>query len=265
MAEFKGGQRWISESEPELGLGTIIQVSDRQVSIAFPGSDDVRRYAVESAPLKRVRFKPGDRLTTIDGEVFTVERLEEKDDLLVYHGSSLTVLETHLCDATSFNLPEERLLAGETDSNETFDLRCEALVHRHCLRKSEIRGLVGGRISLIPHQLYIAHEVVSRHNPRVLLADEVGLGKTVEACLILHRLLCSGRAQRVLILVPTSLVHQWFVELLRRFNLWFSILDGTICGIIEYRIKFIRRRQYSRKSSSHRLIWHLPIILSWLS
>jgi ATP-dependent helicase HepA len=47
-------------------------------------------------------------------------------------------------------------------------------------------------------------------------ADEVGLGKTIEACLIVHRLLLSGRAERVLILVPEHLVHQWFVELLRR-------------------------------------------------
>ena len=69
--------------------------------------------------------------------------------------------------------------------------------------------------------------------PRVLLADEVGLGKTIEACLILHRLILTGRAQRVLILVPDSLVHQWFVELLRRFNLWFHIFDEERCDAIE--------------------------------
>src|SRR4029434_10069647 len=66
--------------------------------------------------------------------------------------------------------------------------------------------------------------------PRVLLADEVGLGKTIEACLILHRLILTGRVQRALILVPESLVHQWFVELLRRFNLWFHIYDEERCA-----------------------------------
>jgi ATP-dependent helicase HepA len=86
---------------------------------------------------------------------------------------------------------------------------------------------------LIPHQLYLASEVSGRMVPRVLLADEVGLGKTIEACLILHRLLLTGRAQRVLILVPDSLVHQWFVELLRRFNLWFHIFDEERCDAIE--------------------------------
>src|SRR6185295_1984457 len=80
---------------------------------------------------------------------------------------------------------------------------------------------------------YIAAEVSSRLHPRVLLADEVGLGKTIEACLILHRLILAGRAHRVLIVVPDSLVHQWFVELLRRFNLWFHIFDEERCESIE--------------------------------
>ncbi|HYD83849.1 MAG TPA: SNF2-related protein, partial [Opitutus sp.] len=64
-------------------------------------------------------------------------------------------------------------------------------------------------------------------------ADEVGLGKTIEACLIVQRLLAVGKARRVLILVPESLTHQWFVELLRRFNLWFSIYDEARCAALE--------------------------------
>ncbi|OZB13028.1 MAG: RNA polymerase-binding ATPase, partial [Marinobacter sp. 34-60-7] len=79
----------------------------------------------------------------------------------------------------------------------------------------------------MPHQIYIAHEVARRHAPRVLLADEVGLGKTIEAGLILHYQLQTGRARRVLIVVPDSLVHQWLVEMLRRFNLRFSIVDQS--------------------------------------
>jgi len=84
-------------------------------------------------------------------------------------------------------------------------------------------------VQLLPHQLYIANEAGKRHAPRVLLADEVGLGKTIEAGLILHQQLVSGRARRVLIVVPDSLVHQWLVEMLRRFNLHFTILDEARC------------------------------------
>jgi ATP-dependent helicase HepA len=89
-------------------------------------------------------------------------------------------------------------------------------------------------MDLIPHQLFIADEVANRPRARVLLADQVGLGKTIEACLILHRLILTGRAQRVLILVPEPLVHQWFVELLRRFQLSFSLFDEGRCEAIEY-------------------------------
>jgi ATP-dependent helicase HepA len=105
------------------------------------------------------------------------------------------------------------------------------LLHRS--RKSPVRGFLGGRIDLIPHQLYIAQEVANRHAARVMLSDEVGLGKTIEACLILHRLLLSGRANRILVLVPESLVHQWFVEMLRRFNVWLHIFDEERCASIE--------------------------------
>ncbi|MCW9690776.1 SNF2-related protein, partial [Proteus terrae] len=79
----------------------------------------------------------------------------------------------------------------------------------------------------IPHQLYIANEVGKRHNPRVLLADEVGLGKTIEAGMIIHQQIMDGRAERVLIIVPESLQHQWLVEMLRRFNLRFSLFDDS--------------------------------------
>src|SRR6185369_1314529 len=120
------------------------------------------------------------------------------------------------------------------DDLAAFDLRVEALERRCRLRKSPVRGFVGGRVDLIPHQMFIAGEVASRLVPRVLLADEVGLGKTIEAGLILHRLHLTGRAERVLILVPEPLVHQWFVELLRRFQLSFSLYDEERCEAIEY-------------------------------
>jgi ATP-dependent helicase HepA len=67
----------------------------------------------------------------------------------------------------------------------------------------------------------------------VLLADEVGLGKTIEAGMIVARQLAAGRAGRVLVLLPETLVYQWFVELLRRFNLPFAIFDEERCEAIE--------------------------------
>jgi len=81
---------------------------------------------------------------------------------------------------------------------------------------------------LISHQLYIASEVARRQHPRVLLADEVGLGKTIEAGMIIHAQLTRGAINRVLVVVPEPLLHQWLVEMRRRFNLQFSILDDLL-------------------------------------
>lgn len=230
---FVPGQRWISEAEPELGLGTALRVEDGCVGILFPASGDMRQYSVDNAPLKRVRFREGDSIKLHDGESIVVEAVDEKDGLLTYRGEGREVSEAQLCDSISFSRPEDRLLHGQADDSRLFDLRVDALEFQRTSRSSSARGFVGGRIDLIPHQLFIAHEVTGRPRPRVLLADEVGLGKTIEAALILHRLVVGGRVERALILVPDSLVHQWFVELYRRFNLWFNIFDEERCAAIE--------------------------------
>ncbi len=227
------GQRIVSNSEPELGLGIVMKADAARVEVFFPAAGEHRQYALRSAPLRRVRFKEGDRLKLHSGEHIVVETVEEQAGLLVYIAKGREVPEAHLADTISFSSPEERLLAGQTDELYAFELRAEALRWRAKLLQDPVRGLIGGRVDLLPHQLFIASEVANRRNPRVLLADEVGLGKTIEAGLILHRLHRTGRAGRILILLPETLVHQWFVEMWRRFNLLFSLFDADRCTAIE--------------------------------
>lgn len=233
MNKFVSGQRWISETEPELGLGKVIGVEGRNVHIQFAASDVMRCYAVSSAPLRRVRFRVGDRIQGSKGRSFVIQGVNERDGILIYQGDKTIVSESELSDSISFSTPEERLLAGQVDPSRLFDLRCQTLGIQFRARQSSARGFLGGRIELIAHQFFIAHETATRQAPRVLLSDETGLGKTIEACLVLHRLIVIGRINRVLILLPETLVHQWFVELLRRFNLLFKIFDEEICASIE--------------------------------
>lgn len=230
---FHPGQRWISEGEPELGLGVVRSIHARTVTLDFRAAEETREYVLESAPLRRVAFRAGDAIKALDDATLTVSSVLEREGLLYYDCGHLELCETELSDALSFSGPLERFFAGRFDPPGVFELRFEALKHQYRRRKSDVRGFLGGRIDLLPHQISIASEVTGRILPRVLLADEVGLGKTIEACLILHRLLLTGRAKRVLILVPESLVHQWFLELLRRFNLWFHIYDEARCQAIE--------------------------------
>jgi ATP-dependent helicase HepA len=223
------GQRCTSETEPELGLGVVISLDRHLIGIRFPASGEQRLYTPGASVLKRVEFRNGDTISTHDGGTLVVDSIEEEYGLLFYLGDGKRVREDAISDLNTVGSPQERLMKGQADSGSTFRLRRQALQAQWKFRKSEARGFLGGRVDLIPHQFYILNEVASRQIPRVLLADEVGLGKTIEACMIIQRLVVTDRIKRVLILVPESLVHQWFVELIRRFNLWFSIYDEERC------------------------------------
>lgn len=229
LQKFLPGQRWISDSEPELGLGTVLEAGFRQVTLRFPAAEETRVYRIPGAPLRRVRLAPGDRARDRSGGVFVVERVEECDGLITYHGGGRALPEGELLDRLSFSDPDKRLLAGRPGDPRAFALRLRTLELRRRMLASPARGLVGARMELLPHQLGIAHEIASRHRPRVLLADEVGLGKTIEAGLVFHRLYATGQISRVLVAAPSQLVHQWMVELYRRFHHLFTVLDEDFC------------------------------------
>jgi ATP-dependent helicase HepA len=233
MSAFREGQRWSSEREPELGLGTVMQSGEGRVQLLYPATGEVRVYTHESAPLRRVTFRAGESIKDHDGIERVVESVRDEGGVLTYVGEGWELPEAQLSDRISLHGPMDRLRAGQFDEASVFALRRRTLELMHGWRQSPVRGFLGGRIDLIPHQLFIAQEVGNRLAPRVLLSDEVGLGKTIEAGLILHRQLVTGRASRVLILVPESLVHQWFVEMLRKFNVWMHIFDEDRCLAIE--------------------------------
>lgn len=223
----------MSDAEPELGLGTVVAVDERSVVLRFSSAGETRRYAIRSAPLRRLRLAAGDTVTDDQGRRHRIERVDETGPLLVYVCGPASVSEETISDQVALTSPSQRLTGGRVDPPAQFDLRLETLERLHAIRKSSLRGFVGPRVELLPHQFFIASEVTARHAPRVLLADETGLGKTIEAGLVLSRLLLTGRASRVLVLVPDSLVPQWLVELRRRFQLRFSIYDEARCRELE--------------------------------
>ncbi|OEE79883.1 RNA polymerase-associated protein RapA [Vibrio genomosp. F6] len=233
---FALGQRWISDTESDLGLGTVVALDARTVTLMFAASEENRLYARTEAPVTRVTFNVGDVVESQEGWSLNVEQVIEDKGLFTYIGKredngeeEIALREIFLSNQIRFNKPQDKLFAGQIDRMDNFVLRYRALSNQFEQHKSPMRGLCGMRAGLIPHQLYIAHEVGRRHAPRVLLADEVGLGKTIEAGMIIHQQVLSGRAERILIVVPETLQHQWLVEMMRRFNLHFSIFDEERC------------------------------------
>ena len=231
---FAIGQRWISETENSLGLGMITALDFRSITLHFPATDETRIYAVAQAPLTRIALNKGEQLHHQAGWQGEVLDVQEMNGLLFYlvknmQGEEIIVNEKELSPIISFSQAKDRLFSSQIDRSEHFALRYQTLLHQQAQFQSPLRGLRGNRAGLIPHQLHIAQEVGNRVNPRVLLADEVGLGKTIEAGMILQNQLFAEKVQRVLIIVPETLQHQWLVEMLRRFNLHFSLFDEERC------------------------------------
>jgi len=156
-----------------------------------------------------------------------------------------------------------RLSRGEFDNPLDFQLRTKATQLLYAYSYEGMTCLANSRLELMPHQVFVAHRIVSELDPRFLLADEVGLGKTMEAGLVLKELRARGLAKRVLILVPAGLVTQWKRELENKFNEKFAVYNServavlhcdypdkniwTIHDNIICSLQFARNEQYRRE------------------
>ncbi|MDA8792421.1 RNA polymerase-associated protein RapA [Bacteriovoracaceae bacterium] len=227
MKNLTIGQRYMSLAEPELGLGLLTNFTDRTIQIKFNAVEEVRNYGLHSAPIRRVRFEIGDEIADHDGEKLVVETVTTDENGLIRYVSDQgeEFSEILISDKINFVKPEQKLFNQCTDYHQSYLLRKHTNEFQHWLSHFPYRGMLGGRVQLLPHQLYLVDEICRRVHPRVILADEVGLGKTVEAGLIIHRLLITKRAKKILIILPEALCFQWFFELYRKYNISFDVLS----------------------------------------
>lgn len=228
MIRFKAGQRFVSQSELELGLGRVVKSDARTVHLEFPASGQLRIYRVSGAPIQRFTLQVGEQARNVKGDAFLIEEVREEEGLILYVGKSKQMSEAdlhHRMNARRDNL-FERIAENQGDPAKHYRLRQKAVSVRSRWLSSPVRGMIGPRVDLIPHQYYICQRACAGSGlPRLMLSDEVGLGKTIEAGMIWHALKMRGRVTRALVLVPESLKHQWIVEMLRRFNQFFTLID----------------------------------------
>ena len=239
MPKYAIGQKWTSATEPDLGIGQVIKLDFRTVTLLFPVSGEQRIYNSKGEPpLNRYVLKIGERATSMKGVSLFVEDIAEENGVLYYRSKDKSISEAVL----NFKRQNEnssvgvldRLIARNFCSNYDFVLRERAAKLRGMWKSSMARGLLGPRLRLLPHQLYLSFRALRGISlPRLMLSDEVGLGKTIESGLIWNALQTEGRIKRTLIIVPEQLKNQWIIELGKRFNHWFTNIDENY--ILEYR------------------------------
>ncbi len=172
------------------------------------------------------RFKPGDR----------VRRIAGGDDGIIIGSQPGLGYPVFFSSGSQFLSesavrllppePDDALRQGKLSTAELYGLRMQALYLQHAYRYDTLAGLSNARIEPTLHQVMTALRVLSKNQPRMILADEVGLGKTIESGLILKELRARRVVDRALIVVPASLQWQWKQELRSKFNEHFEVLDG---------------------------------------
>lgn len=217
------GDRVTHRFHAELGTGRILAVQGRSVRVQFPESGQTLSFAAGTDALVPLAIAPGGRARLEpEGELVVVESCENGRCVLA-DGREVDL--DHLWPLPAEISPVERLARGQVDGFEDFANRLDGLKLQRIRQAGGLGSFLGGRIQIFPHQLYAAERACHSDPVRWLLADEVGLGKTVEACLILNRLLHTGRAERTLVVAPETLTLQWLGELWRKYHQVFVLLD----------------------------------------
>lgn len=136
----------------------------------------------------------------------------------------------------NFSFPENKIIepANYNDFFNSFYQESDLFLALKILEAYKIRihyiydklsSLSNSRTRLLPHQIEATHRVINALKPRFLLADEVGLGKTIEAGLIMKELMLRKNYKNIIIVVPAPLQIQWQQELKNKFNEDFDIIN----------------------------------------
>jgi ATP-dependent helicase HepA len=222
---WKTGDYLTHRFNPELGIGRVRAVDARALLVEFPRSGTTLRLAASTDALSPVDLSPGRpvRITETREETTIVARLPD-GTLQLANGRTASSHALWPLELDGALL--DRLALGDLDDVEDFVTRLDIL---HLLTLREADGLgsfLGGRVGLFPHQLHVAERASAADPVRWLLADEVGLGKTIEAALILNRLMHAGKIDRCLVVAPDVLTVQWLGELWRKYHQVFTLLDA---------------------------------------
>jgi len=228
---------WDDRGDGRIGVITEVLANGKQVRVRLDSGEE-HIFVWPADALRRLTFEPGTSVQTQPGETVGVITGSTESQGLMMYGVSLpggvrkTILEAGLRPAVITD-PIELLRRGELDGARSTNLRLTATRLAFAHQFDELSSLSNSRVEIKPHQVAVVHRVATTYPHRFLLADEVGLGKTIEAGLIVKELKARGVANRVLILAPSGIVSQWQAEMRSKFNLVFSLYRRDSIAYLE--------------------------------
>ena len=171
-----------------------------------------------------VSFRPGERVRHADlGEGVVISAAVDGFAKVLFPSGERQLPVTGLVAALSRS--EIVVLNAKGDYKRA--LRSSLCYRAHTLPLMDnASALTSAKIDLLPHQVVLTHRVATASPRRFLIADEVGLGKTIEAALILRELISRGELKRALMVVPAGLVNNWHRELNEVFHLNFEVFGS---------------------------------------
>src|SRR5437016_12128547 len=171
-----------------------------------------------------VGFKPGERVRHADfGEGVVIATPVDGFIKVFFPSGERQVPIAGLTSALS----RSETVVLNTKGDKDRALRAWLCYQAHALPlMNNVAALTSARIDLLPHQVVLTHRVATASPRRFMIADEVGLGKTIETALILRELASRGELERSLMVVPAGLVNNWHRELNEVFNLEFEVFGS---------------------------------------
>ncbi|MFX1326033.1 MAG: DEAD/DEAH box helicase, partial [Promethearchaeota archaeon] len=248
--KFNLGNLVIYRFNPELGLGKIIKKLEIPSSRALDEEDTqyITKFKVlfknnvikivHPIDLVHFLFEINERVKTKQGiGIINTKNFMIKDGVVSYEllredGKKFQIFENEIYEEYIPSI-ESVILDERIDPPRNFLIKYWANLFHSYYTSYQIKCITNSRLSLMPHQINVTHRLSEEYFPRIILADEVGLGKTIEAGIYIKEMMARNLAERILIIVPASLVKQWEFELVNKFNIHFTIYDGNKLKEIE--------------------------------
>ena len=228
LPQVEGQLVW-SPADPSVGIGVVTAVDGYTVQVQFLRLKEQRAYNVRSGGVLRYQIQKGERVRRKDGTWLRVLRFvgATEDGLLTYMlDDKSEAVESDLVPEVRDVGAKQRLATLSLAHPDAVRARVLGLQLRTLGERYGHAAALGTRVQWLPHQVDIASRAVATDPIRLLLADEVGLGKTVEATMIYAGLRQEGRAERVLILTPEPLCIQWLGEIYRKAHELITLYDA---------------------------------------